>query len=779
MKYTTLFTIAAVAGIGSAHSVVSHFHVNGKAESSCVRQADSTSPVIDLASEAMACNVVSTPATAKCEVKGGETVEFEWRTDRNIAPENYPLNENGERIGVTDTSHIGPCAVYAKKVSDALTGEGPGNGWFKIMEDGLDSNGVFCTTRLRKSNAYQSAKIPMSIAPGDYLLRAELLTLKNAGPKSVGGQEQPQFYSGCVQVTITGTTGTVTPETVSIPGYVNTDTPGLTFDVRNSPTGTFSGYSVPGPALFSDAATPEFELLKRANTTIPTNTSKTTSDYSRFPDQTVFPGASTAVLLPSLQKFSTADPILVTFTTTAFYNGSVPETKKVLKTFPGSLWHPSAYPTAVSNSTKTTYAAYAAYAVSSGSNPTKTTYAVSSGSNSTKTTYAVFPTFTDYPNKPAIPGTVIREDLTWTHSNFYPTWDAAASTWIYPSTTATPPATTTSADKEVYTTAPSNGTYTTGQSSPSNSTTKTTYAVFPTFTDYPNKPAIPGTVIREDLTWTHSNFYPTWDAAASTWIYPSTTATPPATTTSADKEVYTTAPSNGTYTIGQPSPSSSTTKTTYAVFPTFTDYPNKPAIPGTVIREDLTWTHSNFYPTWDAAASTWIYPSTTATPPAATAEEVYPTTLYTTIKKGGYPSKAEVSSKATYAVPKSTKSPAYPNPSKSSDTVLEATTNSIVKPSYPTATSRTLVTSTKIITSGTTTTTMPAPATRHAHAYKYHGLHKGWHKAASKKWRSSKSRKDKGKGSKSKKGDEKGSKSEKGDEKGSKPEKGSGSSGHY
>jgi hypothetical protein len=63
---------------------------------------------------------------------GGDTVEFEWRVDRNIAPADYPLNEDDERVGVTDISHMGPCAVYAKKVSDALTSEGPGDGWFKV-----------------------------------------------------------------------------------------------------------------------------------------------------------------------------------------------------------------------------------------------------------------------------------------------------------------------------------------------------------------------------------------------------------------------------------------------------------------------------------------------------------------------------------------------------------------------------------------------------------------------------------------------------------------------
>jgi hypothetical protein len=235
-------------------------------------------------------------------------------------------------------------------------------------------------------------------------------------------------------VTITGTTETAVPATVSIPGYVNITTPGLIFDVWNSPTGTFSNYPIPGPACFSDAISSAVSsTTKVAASTMPATATiqPSTTDIATFPNYTEFPGASSADLPESIQTFSTGDlsqtrtvpelsEFIVTFTTTTYPTGSVPVLSEIIKTFPGSLYYPSDYPTAVYSSTTTSI--------------------------------AVFPTFTDYPNTPAIPGTVITEDLSWTHSNYYPTWDASASTWIYPSRTATPQATTTSSGEESYST---------------------------------------------------------------------------------------------------------------------------------------------------------------------------------------------------------------------------------------------------------------------------------------------------------------------------------------
>ncbi|KAH0611313.1 uncharacterized protein H6S33_010578 [Morchella sextelata] len=243
--------LLALAGTAFAHNFVTHFHINGVADPDCVRQAASANPILDINSSDMACNAVQGLAKKKCVVQAGDVVGYEWRTDRNIAPADYPLKDGSIPVGVTDDSHKGPCSVYMKKVSDSSTAEGEGDGWFKVSEDGLDSAGTFCSDRIRLANAPQAGIIPTNIEPGDYLIRAEMITLNNAGPASMGGLEQPQFYVGCIQATVEGSSGT-NPDTVSIPGYVSMSSPGMIYDIWNSPSGTFSDYTVPGPAPLED-----------------------------------------------------------------------------------------------------------------------------------------------------------------------------------------------------------------------------------------------------------------------------------------------------------------------------------------------------------------------------------------------------------------------------------------------------------------------------------------------------------------------------------------------
>ena len=121
---------------------------------------------------------------------------MEWRADPGIPAKDIPLKDGNIPVGVTDDSHKGPCAIYLKKVDDALTATGPGDGWFKLSHDSVDIDGVFCADRLRLANAPQPGVIPSILAPGQYLLRAELLALNNAGPASLGGAEQKQFFVG-------------------------------------------------------------------------------------------------------------------------------------------------------------------------------------------------------------------------------------------------------------------------------------------------------------------------------------------------------------------------------------------------------------------------------------------------------------------------------------------------------------------------------------------------------------------------------------------------------
>lgn len=65
-------------------------------------------------------------------------------------------------------------------------------------------------------------KIPSTISAGGYLVRAEQIGLHVVGA--------PQWYVSCAQLQVTGG-GSAKPSTVSIPGYVQPNDPGLTVDI--------------------------------------------------------------------------------------------------------------------------------------------------------------------------------------------------------------------------------------------------------------------------------------------------------------------------------------------------------------------------------------------------------------------------------------------------------------------------------------------------------------------------------------------------------------------
>lgn len=84
-----------------------------------------------------------------------------------------------------------------------------------------------------------SVSIPDCIEDGEYLLRAEHIALHSA--QSVGGA---QFYLSCAQVSISGGSGSASPELVSIPGVYDASDPGIQVNLYY-PVPT--NYQPPGP----------------------------------------------------------------------------------------------------------------------------------------------------------------------------------------------------------------------------------------------------------------------------------------------------------------------------------------------------------------------------------------------------------------------------------------------------------------------------------------------------------------------------------------------------
>jgi lytic cellulose monooxygenase (C4-dehydrogenating) len=197
------------ASLANAHTIFSSLEVGGVNQGlgNGVRVPSYNGPIDDVTSNSLACNGAPNPTTPTSKVitvQAGSNVTAIWR---------YMLSSTGSAPNdVMDSSHKGPTMAYLKKVSDATSDSGIGGGWYKIQEDGL-SNGVWGTERVINGQGRHNIRIPACIAPGQYLLRAEMLALHAAG--SYPGA---QFYMECAQINVVGGTGAKTPSTVSFPG---------------------------------------------------------------------------------------------------------------------------------------------------------------------------------------------------------------------------------------------------------------------------------------------------------------------------------------------------------------------------------------------------------------------------------------------------------------------------------------------------------------------------------------------------------------------------------
>jgi hypothetical protein len=198
--------ILACIGLANAHTIFVSLEADGKNNgvSYGIRTPTYDGPQTDVTSQYLACNGDPNPTTPSSKiipVTAGTNVTAIWR---------HTLTSGAD--DVMDASHLGPTIAYLKKVSDATSDPGSGGGWFKIQEDGYN-NGVWGTSKVIQNQGRHPIHIPDCIAPGQYLLRAEMIALHAAS--SYPGA---QLYMECAQIEIKGSSGTKTPTTYSIPG---------------------------------------------------------------------------------------------------------------------------------------------------------------------------------------------------------------------------------------------------------------------------------------------------------------------------------------------------------------------------------------------------------------------------------------------------------------------------------------------------------------------------------------------------------------------------------
>jgi len=219
-----------LAGAASAHTIFASLEVGGVNQGigNGVRIPSYNGPIEDVTSDSLACNGPPNPTTPTSKVitvTAGDTVTAVWR---------YMLSSTGTAPNdIMDSTHLGPTLAYLKKVNDASSDSGVGGGWFKIQEDGYNG-GVWGTSKVINGQGRHAIKIPDCIAPGQYLLRAEMIALHGAG-----NYPGAQFYMECAQLNIVGGSGTKTPSTVSFPGAYAVSFRPPPFSPFASPTNPF------------------------------------------------------------------------------------------------------------------------------------------------------------------------------------------------------------------------------------------------------------------------------------------------------------------------------------------------------------------------------------------------------------------------------------------------------------------------------------------------------------------------------------------------------------
>lgn len=252
LSFRTLVPVLGLIGHAAAHARVWGIHVNGEfagdGMETYIRTPPNNSPVKDVASPDIICNVANTPAPSSVPVAAGDKIEIEWFHD----------NRNDDII---DLSHKGPVLVY---IAEAST-NGEGAVWSKLAEEGLGADGKWAVDNLVANGGLHEVTLPSNLAKGDYLLRAEIIALHegetNFKENSARGA---QFYPSCIQISVDGS-GNATPGGFNfIGGYTPTD-PGILFNIYSSPT----SYPIPGPEVGLGGDVPSTPEPEEPETPVP------------------------------------------------------------------------------------------------------------------------------------------------------------------------------------------------------------------------------------------------------------------------------------------------------------------------------------------------------------------------------------------------------------------------------------------------------------------------------------------------------------------------------
>ncbi|ORY15888.1 glycoside hydrolase family 61 protein-like protein [Clohesyomyces aquaticus] len=246
MKFAAAAVLSLLPALSYGHCIAQNVRVNNADKGAAVgiRVPNSNNPIQNVNDGSFACNsgYRSPVSTQVIDVKAGDKVGVKWGHVFG-GPQMA-----GDKDNPIAPSHKGPVMFYLAKVDNAANAQPNGLKWFKVSEDGLDGSGKWGVDRMIAAGGWTDFTLPTCVAPGQYLLRAEIIALHSANKPS-----QAQFYIGCAQINISSS-GSKTGTTVSFPGAYSANDPGILvniYDKAGQPNGGGQPYKIPGPAVMT------------------------------------------------------------------------------------------------------------------------------------------------------------------------------------------------------------------------------------------------------------------------------------------------------------------------------------------------------------------------------------------------------------------------------------------------------------------------------------------------------------------------------------------------
>lgn len=240
MKFSALASLA-LAAVVQGHAIFQELSVNGARQGllAGIRAPNQNNPVTSVSSGDITCGVVASRDSRVISVPAGARLGALYQ---HLIGGPQGSNDPDNPIAA---SHKGPVTAWLAKVNNAASDSHSNLQWFKIAEDAFDTGSrKWGVDRLLESGGWAYFNLPSCIAPGQYLLRVEVIALHNA--YSSGGA---QFYTSCAQIQVTGG-GNFSPSTTqSFPGAYSQNDGSIVINIYGSsgqPDNNGRSYQAPG-----------------------------------------------------------------------------------------------------------------------------------------------------------------------------------------------------------------------------------------------------------------------------------------------------------------------------------------------------------------------------------------------------------------------------------------------------------------------------------------------------------------------------------------------------